>query len=152
MDSSICASEDPASSEDGVGVDRVDGTRVQVNIGEIALTGHLWDNATAEDLISLLPLTLTLADFNGSEKVARLPQKLSTEGVPPGDEPAVDDIAYWAPDGNLFFPYGDIGYWDGIVRIGRLDSGVAAIVDLPDGFTATIELADCPPADAGDEP
>lgn len=118
------------------------GTPVRITIGETMLRGQLWDNATARDLVSLLPLTLTFADFNGFEKNAQLPRELSTDGVPPGDEPRLDDICYWAPGGSLFIPYGDIGFWNGIVRIGSFEGGSAEIADLPDGFTVTIELVD----------
>lgn len=64
------------------------GTRIWVIIGATVLTGRLWDNATARDLIAQLPLTLTFSDFNNLEKVARLPRELSIEGMPAGDNPA----------------------------------------------------------------
>ena len=69
-----------------------------------------------------LPLTLTFRDFNGVEKIADLPRPLTTAGVPAGADPDVNDIGYYAPSGNLVFYYGDVGYWDGIVRIGQFDT------------------------------
>jgi len=47
---------------------------IRVIIGDTVLTGRLWDNATARDLIAQLPLTLTFRDFNGVEKIAQLPR------------------------------------------------------------------------------
>src|SRR5437016_2102595 len=70
-------------------------TQIRVIIGDIVLTGRLWDNATARDLIAQLPLTLTFSDFNGLEKIAPLPRKLSTDGVPAGDDPLPRDIGYY---------------------------------------------------------
>ena len=75
-------------------------TRIRVIIGDTVLTGRLWDNATARDLIAQLPLTLTFSDFNGLEKIAPLPRKLSTEGVPAGADPLPRDIGYYAPCGR----------------------------------------------------
>ena len=62
-------------------------TRIRVIIGDTVLTGRLWDNATARDLIAQLPLTLTFSDYGGQEKLAPLPQKLSLDGVPAGADP-----------------------------------------------------------------
>ena len=116
-------------------------TKIRVTISDTVLTGRLWDNATARDLIAQLPLTLTFSDFNGLEKIASLPRELSTEGVPAGDDPSPRDIGYYAPSGDLVFYYGDVGYFNGIVRIGQFDGSMDAIVSQTSDFTARIELA-----------
>jgi hypothetical protein len=116
-------------------------TQIRVIIGDIVLTGRLWDNATARDLIAQLPLTLTFSDFNGLEKIAPLPRKLSTDGVPTGDDPLPRDIGYYAPSGDLVFYYDDVGYFNGIVRIGQFDGNMDAISSQTGDFTARIELA-----------
>jgi hypothetical protein len=116
-------------------------TPIRVTVGDTVLTGRLWDNATARDLIAQLPLTLTFRDFNGVEKIAKLPRELSMDGVPAGDDPLLRDIGYYAPSGDLVFYYDDIGYFNGIVRIGRFDGGVDAIVSQTGDFTARIEMA-----------
>ncbi len=116
-------------------------TQIRVIIGDTVLTGRLWDNATARDLIAQLPLTLTFNDFNSLEKIASLPRKLSTEGVPAGDDPSPRDIGYYAPWGNLVFYYGDVGYFSGIVRIGQFDGNMDAITSETSNFSARIELA-----------
>ena len=116
-------------------------TQIQVIIGDTILTGRLWDNATARDLIAQLPLTLTFRDFNGVEKIAQLPGKLSMDGVPAGDDPFPRDIGYYNPSGDLVFYYDDVGYFNGIVRIGQFDGNMDAITSQTSDFTATIELA-----------
>lgn len=116
-------------------------TQIRVIIGNTVLTGRLWDNATARDLIAQLPLTLTFSDFNSLEKIAPLPRKLSTEGVPAGDDPLPRDIGYYAPWGNLVFYYGDVDYFNGIVRIGQFDGDMDAISSQTGDFSARIELA-----------
>ena len=115
-------------------------TLIRVIIGDTVLTGRLWNNATARDLIAQLPLTLTFRDFNRVEKVAQLPRKLSMDGVPAGDDPFPHDIGYYNPSGNLVFYYDDVGYFTGIVRIGQFDSSMDVIVSQTSTFSARIEL------------
>lgn len=81
------------------------------------------DNATSRDFISLLPLSLTLSDYAGTEKVSDLPRRLSTEGAPSGSDPSVGDIALYAPWGNLAIFYKDFGYARGLIVLGRIDTG-----------------------------
>jgi len=57
----------------------------------------LRDNPTTRDLLGRLPLTLVLSDHARTEKVAYLPQDLSTEGAPSGFDPSVGDVTYYAP-------------------------------------------------------
>lgn len=116
-------------------------TQIRVIIGDTVLTGRLWSNATARDLISQLPMTLTFRDFNGVEKIAQLPRNLSMDGVPAGDDPFPLDIGYYAPSGDVVFYYGDVGYFTGIVRIGQFDGNIDAITSQAGDFTARIELA-----------
>lgn len=96
------------------------------------------DNATARDFASLLPMTLTLTDYNRTEKVSDLPRRLSIEGAPDGIDPAVGDIAYYAPWGNLALFYEDFGYASGLVRLGRIGSGIE-VLSQPGPLTVTIE-------------
>jgi hypothetical protein len=116
-------------------------TQIRVTIGDTVLTGRLWDNATARDLIAQLPLTLTFRDFNELEKISQLPRKLLMDGVPAGDDPSPWDIGYYAPTGDLVFYYGDVGYFNGIVRIGQFDRNTDAITSQTGDFIARIELA-----------
>jgi hypothetical protein len=119
----------------------IDETQIRVIIGNTILTGRLWDNATARDLIAQLPLTLTFRDAYDQEKLATLPRKLSTDGVPPGDSASPLDIGYYAPTSNIVFYYRHVGYFTGIVRIGQFDGNMDAITSQTGNFAARIELA-----------
>jgi hypothetical protein len=122
-----------ATEESGV-------TPIRITVNDRLIAAQLVDNPTAQDLADQLPLTLTFRDFNSVEKIAELPRPLTTEGVPEGDDPDIADIGYYAPDNNLVFYYGDVGYWNGIVRIGRFDTAdLEFIRGQPDGFQVTIE-------------
>ncbi len=118
------------------------GTPIRITVGDTELTARLHDNATARDLAAQLPLRLVFSDLNNVEKIARLPRELSLDGAPEGDDPVVGDIGYWAPDGDLVFYYGDVGFWNGIVRIGEFDGEMDAIERQSDDFSVTIERAE----------
>jgi hypothetical protein len=90
------------------------------------ITATLDDNASSRDFASLLPLALTLDDYNGTEKISDLPKKLSTRGAPEGVDPAAGDIAYYAPWGNLAIFYKDFGYSRGLVKLGTIESSAKA--------------------------
>ena len=117
----------------------MDETPIKITIADTAVTARLADNATARDLAAQLPLTLTFKDFNQVEKIATLPRRLSLDGVPAGADPDIGDIGYYTPSGDLVFYYGDVGYWNGIVRIGRFDSTMELIEHQDDNFRVTIE-------------
>ena len=91
------------------------------------LTADLEDGAASRDFAALLPLELTLRDYHGTEKVADLPVRLSTEGAPDGTDPAIGDIAYYAPWGNIAIYYRDFGYSSGLVRLGRIEGDVSGL-------------------------
>jgi NAD(P)-dependent dehydrogenase (short-subunit alcohol dehydrogenase family) len=93
---------------------------------------------TSRDFISLLPLTLTVEDYNGTEKISNLAKKLSTKGAPDGVDPSVGDLAYYAPWGNLAIFYKDFGYSAGLVKLGRIDSG-AEVFRRPGTLRVTIQ-------------
>ena len=117
-------------------------TTIRVTVEGQTRTAQLADNPTARALADQLPLTLNFRDFNRVEKIAKLPRPLTTTGVPAGADPDINDIGYYAPSGDLVFYYGDVGYWDGIVRIGTFDDGdIDFIRQQPDGFEVTIERA-----------
>ena len=115
-------------------------TDIRITVNDRTFTAQLADNPTARDLIDQLPLTLRFRDFNRVEKIAKLPGPLTMEGVPAGDDPEINDIGYYAPSGDLVLYYGDVGYWNGIVRIGRLDAQDISLIERQsDGFELTID-------------
>lgn len=104
--------------------------KIRIVAGEQSFTATLEDNAAARDFAAMLPLELTLSDYNRTEKVADLPTRLSTEGTPDGIDPEIGDLTYYAPWGNLAIFYKDFGYSRGLVRLGRLESGIEALAKI----------------------
>lgn len=111
--------------------------RIKMQGNEIAAT--LIDNATSKDFASLLPLTLTLEDYGDTEKIGYLPRKLSTEGAPPGSDPAAGDVSYYAPWGNLAIFRKDFRYSGGLIKLGAVDAGLEGL-KVPGSVEVTIEL------------
>jgi hypothetical protein len=113
--------------------------KIRLTVGDKVLTATLIDSATTRDFISLLPLTLTLKDYAGTEKISDLPKRLSTENTPSGSDPSVGDITYYAPWGNLAIFYRDFGYASGLVILGKIDSGIEAF-NVAGSVKVTVEL------------
>ena len=107
-------------------------TSVDVTIGE--------DNPTVRDLLSLLPVTMTLEEFNGREKIGYFSRKLTTEGSP-GSDPEDGDLIYFVPWGNIGFYYNaaGIGYSDQTIHIGTYDATLAQLEQLASG-PVTVEI------------
>lgn len=110
--------------------------RIEMNGNEITAT--LTDNATSRDFVSLLPLKLKLEDYGETEKIGYLPRKLSTEGAPPGSDPSVGDVSYYAPWGNLAIFRKDFRYSTGLINLGKIDSGLEAL-EAPGSVEVTID-------------
>lgn len=115
---------------------------IRITIAGQPIQARLADNPTARELVGRLPVTLAFHDLNDLEKIAALPEPLTTEGVPDGDDPEIGDIGHYALSQDLVLYYGDVGYWNGIVRIDHFDRDQLALIqDQPDGFAVTIENA-----------
>lgn len=91
-------------------------------------TATLEDNPSARDLVSMLPLDLTIDDYSTNEKIAYLPRKLTEEGSSRFGDEAVGDLCYYAPWGNLAMFHGSYRWSRGLIRLGRLDQGPAPLL------------------------
>lgn len=114
--------------------------KIRMTINGKVMLATLADNASARDFYSMLPLTVSLEDHAGTEKISYLSRKLSTADAPRSIDPAVGDIAYYAPWGNLAIFYKDFGYSAGLVKLGQIDSGMEALT-FQGTAKATIEPA-----------
>ena len=118
-------------------------TRVVIRTGDQAFTVTLYDNPTADDLVTRLPLTMSASNYPGyDEKVLRLREALSMEGAPDGDDPQIPEVGYYEPGNWIALYYGPIGYWPGKVPLGRIDATIEQLRAIPDGAATTIELAE----------
>ncbi|GAB4062963.1 cyclophilin-like fold protein [Uliginosibacterium sediminicola] len=112
--------------------------KIRLLLNGQSLRATLYDNPSARDFYSLLPLTLTLEDYAATEKIAYPPRKLSTRDAPEGFTPSAGDISYYAPWGNLALFHKSFRYSSGLVSLGKLDSGVE-LLKAPGKFAVQIE-------------
>jgi hypothetical protein len=96
--------------------------RVRFIFNNLTMTAVLYDNPSARDFFSMLPLDLTISDFGQNEKIAYLPRKLTEDasGVFGNEQPY--DLCYYVPWGNLAMFYADYRH-PGLIRLGRFDGG-----------------------------
>jgi hypothetical protein len=115
--------------------------KIRLTMNGRTTTATLEDNATVRDFLTLLPITLALDDYHATEKIANLPRKLSIKGAPAGIDPAVGDITYYAPWGNIAFFYRNFGYSSGLIRLGRFDADTD-LLNTKGKLQLTIEAAE----------
>ena len=131
------APDDPPSAER-----KIMNRKLQIQTGDHTLTAVLYDSAAARDFMAQLPLTLTLSDFNSTEKIADLPERLSTDGAPEGFTPVAGDIAYYAPWGNLAIFYRNFRYSRQLIHLGKIDGDAVKMLLGPESRSVTLRLAD----------
>jgi len=115
--------------------------KIRLKIEDKVLTATLVDSKTTRDFVSLLPLTLTMNDLFRREKFAHLPRAISEEGKRTHTY-EVGQVVYWSPGPDVAIFYRNDGAKipnPGIIIIGKIDSGVAAL-DVAGSVKVTIEL------------
>lgn len=98
--------------------------RIDIDGTQQPLFATLAMSPTVEDFAKQLPLTLILKDYDSTEKIADLPNKLTMQNSPDGYAGKAGDLTYYAPWGNLAFFYKDsaVGYANGLIFLGKLDA------------------------------
>jgi hypothetical protein len=114
---------------------------IVIEFDGMQIAGKLENSAASASLIDQLPLTLSFRDFGGQEKIADLPAPLNLDGAPAGSEAPPLTIGYYAADQGLVLYYDRVGYFAGIVRLGRFENADSVMGQASD-FTATIRTAD----------
>jgi hypothetical protein len=101
----------------------------------------LRESETTRDLVSLLPLTLTMNDLFGREKFGHLPRAISDSGERTHSY-QVGEIVYWSPgpDIAVYRHDGQTIPAPGLIIIGEVESGVETL-NVPGSLEVTIELA-----------
>lgn len=113
--------------------------KIRLSFGEAEVTVIMDNHPACQDFLSLLPLTLTFEDYNGTEKISYLPRKLNTQGSPSSCKPSVGTFAYYAPWGNLAIFYHDFRQSNGLVPLGQIVSGVEKLAGMHGNFSVRIE-------------
>ncbi len=96
--------------------------KIKITFDNTELTATLYDNATARDFISMLPITTELEDYASNEKIFYPERKLDTSGTPSAYRPSTGDITYYAPWGDIAIFYKDFSKSSGLVSVGKIDN------------------------------
>lgn len=120
----------------------MEGARIKLTINENEVYVNLNNSKSSNDLLSLLPLTLELEDFNSTEKIAYLPREITTKDAPDGYTPEPLDFAYYAPWGNISIFYKEFRYSESLIKLGEIESGIENLENISDGTLVTIERVD----------
>lgn len=116
--SETSASGSPSSSDRSTPMD------IRVTLDGEPVDATLNSSPAARDLATLLPLAMDLKDFQGTERIADLPRRLTTNGAPEPTAAKVGDIAYFAPWGNLGLFYEDgPSASENLLILGHIDVG-----------------------------
>jgi hypothetical protein len=114
--------QDPPPGQDETSME------ISIELDGARMTATLYDNPSARDFASMLPLDVTIDDYSNNEKIAYLPRKLNEDGSGPFGNEAPGDLAYYAPWGNLAFFYGSYRYSGGLIRLGRIDGDITPLL------------------------
>ena len=113
--------------------------KIRIEFSGASMTYTLYNNPSARDFASMLPLDLTIDDYSTNEKIAYLPRKLTEEGSGPFNNERPGDLGYYEPWGNLAFFYAGYRYSSGLIRLGRIDGDLAPLL-IRGKFDLHIEL------------
>jgi len=95
--------------------------KLRMTFNGMTLTATLYDNPSARDFFSMLPLDLIIDNYAENEKIAHLPRRLTEEANGRFDNERPGDLCYFAPWGNLALFYAEYRWSRGLIRLGRFD-------------------------------
>ncbi len=116
-------------------------TPITITAGDTVLTATLNDTQVSQDLIAMLPVTLSWYRNFGIEYITELDAPLTEEGpfytdVQPGD------LVYYNPMDSLTIIYEETSSVPTLTLMGKITSDLEAFRNLPNDVDFTMELAD----------
>ena len=88
----IFVTQSAMASDNDRGVAQETLMKIEIIVEGETATATLYDTPTGRDFASLLPLSLTLEDYDDIERISDLPRRLSTVQAPDGMTPEAGDI------------------------------------------------------------
>ena len=103
----------------------------------------MYDNEGAQALLERLPLEgLIFADLDHVEKAVQNLEEPFTVPEMDGYDPIAGEMAIYRPWGNLTFFYADFRCTQGLIPIGKVESGLDHIAEQRDDFTVSLAVLD----------
>lgn len=111
-----------------------------ITVGGRTITATMEDNAAARDLLSRLPMEVTLNDYNNTtEKIFYPDPELELEGVTRGCAPVPGDITIYVPWGNVAIFCKSWSSSNDLVRIGHIDGNGIEVLNVPGDISVRME-------------
>jgi len=98
--------------------------KIRLTVGAQVATATLYDNATAKDFASLLPLSLTMTDYATIERA--------------GMAPVAGELTHYAPWGNLAIFIEPRSFSRSLLPLGKVEEGLS-ILAQPGPYLVRIE-------------
>ena len=105
--------------------------KMQIVIGQKTYNVSLYENETTKSLKNLLPMTVSMEEFNGNEKYTYLSQSLPTARVYPG-QIHTGDLMLYGSDCLVLF-YEDFATSYGYTPLGKVDDPAGLVEAVGSG-------------------
>ncbi|MDE7314498.1 MAG: hypothetical protein K2N11_02205 [Mucispirillum sp.] len=112
---------------------------IEIITGSEKAEGIVYDNNAGKSFLEILPITIKMSDYNNTEKIGKVGNKINVKGEPASFDPDKSDIAYYQPFGNLCFFYRDFGLSYGLYSIGKVTKGIEIFASKKNDFEITIK-------------
>lgn len=99
----------------------------------------LEDNKATADLLNMLPMTIHFEDFNKTEKISYMNDKLDTSDAVTEYAPEAGSFAYYIPWGNLSLFYEPFRQSSELAELGVVESGMEYIKNMDKYDSVTIQ-------------
>lgn len=133
----------PAADRTGANTDTVTinpaGNRVRIRIGASTFSATLLDNPTVRAFKAQLPMTVSMSELNGNEKLYNFPTSLPTNSSNPRSINTGDLMLYGSTTLVLFYKTFSTSY--SYTRLGRIDNPAGLSAALRSGnVTVSFEM------------
>ena len=116
------------------------GMKLSMQVGGKTVSIALTDNVATQCLIAQLPADLEFKDFNNTEKITYLPNKINVDGAPKGHAPKAGDMCIYVPWGNICIFYHDYKYTGDLVYLGHVEAGLDTLSVQQNDFKVNLSV------------
>ena len=113
---------------------------MNIVVGDRTISATMKDNAAVRDLLSRLPMEVTLNDYNNTtEKIFYPDPELELDGVTRGCAPVPGDITIYAPWGNVAIFCKSWSHSNDLIKIGHIDGEGIQVLNVSGNIHVKLE-------------
>lgn len=113
--------------------------RIKLSFNNQEIIVALENNSASRSLLSQLPLELKFENYGSVEKISYLSKKLDISKAPKSCTPKTYDLTYYSPWGNLAFFTKDFRHSNGLVPLGKIETGFNELVEIDKASVVKVE-------------